>query len=55
MSFLSRGLTTQDYLNLVYTTSGEFPGVILALLLIDKLGRVKTIALLVGVYFVQRN
>ena len=44
-------MSTQDYLNIVYTTLGEFPGTILALLLSDLIGRTKTVTLLVNFSF----
>ena len=39
------GLQTDDYVKLVWTTFAEFPGTVLALVLIDRLGRKKTLAL----------
>ena len=40
-----RGLTESDYLKLIWTTFAEFPATILALVLIDRLGRKKTLAI----------
>ena len=42
--FNFRGLTSGDYVKLVWTTFAEFPGTIIALFLIDWLGRKKTLA-----------
>ena len=36
------GLQTDDYVQLVWTTFAEFPGTVLALLLIDRIGREDT-------------
>ena len=44
------GLKTDDYVQLVWTTCAEFPGTVLALLLIDRLGRKKTLALQAAIF-----
>ena len=44
--FLYRGLAANDYVELIWTTFAEFPGTILAFLLIDWIGRKKTLAIL---------
>ena len=43
---LYRGLAANDYVELIWTTFAEFPGTILAFLLIDWIGRKKTLAIL---------
>ena len=44
-SFTFRGLAEEDYVSLIWTTFAEFPGTILAMLLIDRVGRKKTLAI----------
>ena len=44
--FSSRGLSVNDYVELIWTTFAEFPGTLLAFFLIDWIGRKKTLALL---------
>ena len=44
--FSSRGLSVNDYVELIWTTFAEFPGTLLAFCLIDWIGRKKTLALL---------
>lgn len=41
-----QGLAANDYVELIWTTFAEFPGTILAFLLIDWIGRKKTLAIL---------
>ena len=41
-----RGLASEDYVKLIWTTFAEFPGTILAFILIDWIGRKKTMAIL---------
>ncbi len=41
---LLRGLLAGDYLNVFWTTFAEFPGTVLAMFLINRLGRKKTLA-----------
>ena len=43
---LFRGLASEDYVKLIWTTFAEFPGTILAFILIDWIGRKKTMAIL---------
>lgn len=40
-----RGLMEDDYVSLIWTTFAEFPGTVLAMLLIDRVGRKKTLAI----------
>ena len=44
------GLKTDDYVQLVWTTFAEFPGTVLALLLIDRIGRKKSLALQAAIF-----
>ena len=44
--FFFRGLASEDYVKLIWTTFAEFPGTILAFILIDWIGRKKTMAIL---------
>ena len=44
------GLTTKDYETLIWTTLAEFPGVVLALCLIDPIGRRNTLKTLFGMF-----
>ena len=41
-------LTNEDYIDFMLTTIAEFPGIIIALLIIDRLGRRRSLALLWG-------
>ena len=41
----SRGLQEADYVSLIWTTFAEFPGTVVAIFLIDWLGRKKTLAI----------
>ncbi len=43
--FYNRGLTSGDYVKLIWTTFAEFPGTILSFVLIDWIGRKKTLAI----------
>ena len=46
-SFISfRGLSSDDYVKIIWTTFAEFPGTLLAFALIDWIGRKKTLAFL---------
>ena len=40
-----RPLRTSDYNQLLWTTLAEFPGIIVSLLLVERIGRKKTMAL----------
>jgi hypothetical protein len=40
-----RGLLEADYVSLIWTTFAEFPGTVVAIFLIDWLGRKKTLAI----------
>ncbi len=51
--FIFSGLTGDDYQKLILTTLAEFPGTFLALLLIDRLGRKKTLALQSAIFAVS--
>ena len=42
---LCQGLASEDYVKLIWTTFAEFPGTILAFVLIDWIGRKKTLAI----------
>lgn len=42
---LFRGLKENDYVELIWTTFAEFPGTILAMVLIDRIGRKRTLAI----------
>ena len=44
------GLTTKDYETLIWTTLAEFPGVVLAMCLIDPIGRRNTLKTLFGMF-----
>ena len=46
-------LTTANYIDLLWTTLAEVPGVLLAMLLIDRLGRKKTIALGLFIFIIS--
>ena len=39
------GLTSENYVEIIWTTFAEFPGTIIAILLIDYLGRRRTLAI----------
>ena len=47
--FLSE-LTTKDYETLIRTTLAEFPGVLLAIFLVDPIGRRNTLRILFGIF-----
>ena len=47
--FLSE-LTTKDYETLIWTTLAEFPGVLLAIFLVDPIGRRNTLRILFGIF-----
>ena len=49
--FFSRGLLEEDYVSLIWTTFAEFPGTILAMMLINCMGRKKTMAIQVKFHF----
>ncbi|XP_077995310.1 synaptic vesicle 2-related protein-like [Glandiceps talaboti] len=40
-----RGLNTKDYIDLLWTSIAEFPGLVVTFLIIEKIGRKKTMAL----------
>jgi hypothetical protein len=40
-----RGLLEADYVSLIWTTLAEFPGTIVVIILVDWLGRKKTLAI----------
>ena len=48
-----RGLTKDDYLEILWTTSAEIPGTFLAAALVDPIGRKMTVILLLIVYAVS--
>ena len=43
-------MTTKDYVTLIWTTLAEFPGVLLAILLVDPIGRRNTLKILFGMF-----
>ena len=43
-------LTTKDYETLIWTTLAEFPGVLLAIFLVDPIGRRNTLRILFGIF-----
>ena len=47
------GLTTHDYVTLIWTTLAEFPGVILAIFLIDTIGRRNTLRILFAIFTIS--
>ena len=46
----SSELTTKDYETLIWTTLAEFPGVLLAIFLVDPIGRRNTLRILFGIF-----
>ena len=44
------GLTTKDYVMLIYTTLSEFPGVFISILMIDTIGRKNTFKVLFSTF-----
>ncbi len=51
LSFHS-GLSNDDYVELIVTTLAEFPGTVVAMLLIDRIGRKKTLAVQAALFAV---
>ena len=48
-----KGLKEKDYVELIWTTLAEFPGTILAMVLIDRIGRKSTLAVLAALFAVS--